>query len=669
MPTIVKSKGNTRTYACADINNVYAAIQGGTYRTEKRATMVRFAADYRKTKGSEMVTAFCGLTMLSICNLPGEQEANAVLAKIRNIPHTLLAYRSDDRRSVYLVCRLAWNEATTPTTTEQMLRYLQNGYKLSHYLYANQLTMLLDTEAPSLSLEFPLSYDPEAYLSLQSTPFYVDDSELDMPRLLVPEVQKGVKLLTGMDERETLSYIFHSCHHKAILKARQLAKDELTWHEKVLDLLAQYCYESGLPQGYATSHARLVTSASQHEVDIIFTNAYAEELLKPLPFGHVDKNAMLTLQTEAFLNAYYQLRRNTLTGEVQYRERSAYVYDYRPLTEQVLNSMTIRALKVGIGSWDKDVRRLMNSNDIELFDPLAEYMMNLPRWDGKDRVAELASRIPCQWKRAGHFLHTWLLSMVAHWLGKDSLHGNAIVPLLIGDQGCGKTTLASIILPPDLRTYYNDKVDFRGDSDLMAGLSSFALINIDEFDSLKKSQQPTLKYLLSKSEVKFRPAYGKTIEHRRRYASFIATTNLSHPLVDRTGSRRFMCIRVTSGKRIDTYSPIYYEQLYAQLYAEIRDGHHYWLDEAETAEVQEHNAQYVRLTNLSEMIDSVIQITENEDTREWHSIEEILNRLNNRYSYFVASNSTHRDIGRLLTEKGLEKKKANTGTLYKFTMK
>ena len=69
--------------------------------------------------------------------------------------------------------------------------------------------------------------------------------------------------------------------------------------------------------------------------------------------------------------------------------------------------------------------------------------------------------------------------MVAHWKGIDRNHGNAIVPMLIGDQGCGKTAFCGIILPEELRDYYNDKIDFKNDTAINLGLTSFALINID----------------------------------------------------------------------------------------------------------------------------------------------------------------------------------------------
>ena len=92
-------------------------------------------------------------------------------------------------------------------------------------------------------------------------------------------------------------------------------------------------------------------------------------------------------------------------------------------------------------------------------------------------------------------------------------------------QGCGKSTFCGQVLPPELTRYYNDRVNFKNEYDLLNQLSSFALINVDEFDSIGASRQPLLKYLLSKPDVKLRVPYGTAMTQRRRYASFIATTN------------------------------------------------------------------------------------------------------------------------------------------------
>ncbi|MBO7138522.1 MAG: hypothetical protein J6V92_08670, partial [Bacteroidaceae bacterium] len=95
-------------------------------------------------------------------------------------------------------------------------------------------------------------------------------------------------------------------------------------------------------------------------------------------------------------------------------------------------------------------------------------------------------------------------------------------------------------IPQPLRRRGEAAYEGRGDTTI--SLTSFALINIDEFDKTSNSQQIVLKYLLSSSDVKFRPPYGKTIKQYRRYTSFIGTTNQMQPLVDPTGSRRFVCV-------------------------------------------------------------------------------------------------------------------------------
>lgn len=46
----------------------------------------------------------------------------------------------------------------------------------------------------------------------------------------------------------------------------------------------------------------------------------------------------------------------------------------------------------------------------------------------------------------------------------------------------------------------------------------YAREELDEFDAMSKSQQPILKYLISKHEIKFRPPYGRVMEERQRLA-------------------------------------------------------------------------------------------------------------------------------------------------------
>ena len=125
---------------------------------------------------------------------------------------------------------------------------------------------------------------------------------------------------------------------------------------------------------------------------------------------------------------------NIMRGVAEYRQRTALGFDFQDLTEQARNSMTLRAMEQGIKCWDKDIRRYVNSDDIEQYDPMNDFLEHLPQWDGKDRVTPLALRIHTTYKEWPRLFHIWMLSMVAMWQGKGQLTGNALVPLLIGRQ-------------------------------------------------------------------------------------------------------------------------------------------------------------------------------------------------------------------------------------------
>jgi predicted P-loop ATPase len=258
---------------------------------------------------------------------------------------------------------------------------------------------------------------------------------------------------------------------------------------------------------------------------------------------------------------------------------------------------------------------------------MTDFLDHLPKWDGQDRVEPLARRIKTDYEAWPQLFHIWMRSMVAMWRGKGQLTGNALVPLLIGRQGCGKTSFCRILLPRDQREYYNDRINFKNESDLNLGLTSFALINLDEFDRVTQRQQVVLKYLVSTFDLKYRPPYGKAYSSHRRYASFIATTNESMPLTDPSGSRRFICVTVEGD--IDFESPIDYPQLYAQLEYEVSTLRlRYHLTREEEHQLMEHNLRYQRLTQLGEQLMSLFQkpegtSKENPEGGQWMTLKDI----------------------------------------------
>lgn len=281
------------------------------------------------------------------------------------------------------------------------------------------------------------------------------------------------------------------------------------------------------------------------------------------------------LAVEQFLQNHYLFRRNVLNGKIEYATLPAQdESEYRELTPEAEMSIIIRARKELADEKcnpKSDIQDLLRSEEVRAYNPICEFLEDLPQWDGQNHVARLFSRLPGLSTEQHHFLAVWLRSAVAHWLQMDVMHGNECVPTLIGAQGCGKTTFVRRLLPQQLRQYYLDHLNLSNKFDKEMALTNNLLVNLDELDAIRPSQHSALKQTLSKSKVNGRPIFGRAQADRPRYASFVATTNNLHPLTDATGSRRYICLTIPEGQLIDNTGDIDYLQLYAQVLYELRE--------------------------------------------------------------------------------------------------
>ncbi len=334
------------------------------------------------------------------------------------------------------------------------------------------------------------------------------------------------------------------------------------------------------------------------------------------------------LVIEQFLMANYRFRRNILNGKLEFAilpeadnkaegntveaidslsnasDEEANL-EFRPLTQAALNSIVIRAKREQImekGSPKTEITEYVQSEEVPEHNPVQVFLKGLPVWDGQNHIARVFGRIPGLSSEQLNFLTIWLRSAVAHWLGMDMLHGNECVPTLIGPQGCGKTTFVRRLLPLELREYYLDHLNLSNKFDKEMALTNNLLVNLDELDAIRPSQQSSLKQTLSVSKVNGRPIFGRVQEDRRRFASFVATTNNRHPLKDATGSRRYICILIPDSQMIDNTGEIDYGQLYAQVTYELLEKKApYWFNNEEVARIQQLNQDFMEQKDIGEM--------------------------------------------------------------------
>jgi len=366
------------------------------------------------------------------------------------------------------------------------------------------------------------------------------------------------------------------------------------------------------------------------------------------------------LVVEQFLAESYLFRRNILNGKVEFAKKSeedGAEPAYRPLTQEALNSIVLRALREEITESNPKsvIQMIVSSEDVPQYNPIGDFLEHLPAWDGQNHVAQLFSRLPGITSEQAAFLAIWLRSTVAHWLQMDILHGNECVPVLIGAQGCGKTTFLRRLLPANLRQYYLDHLNLSNKFDKEMALTNNLLVNLDELDAIRPSQHASLKQTLSKSKVNGRPIYGASQEDRPRYASFVATTNNPHPLTDATGSRRYICLTIPQGKFIDNAGNIDYEQLYAQVLHELRvDKAPYWFNNDEVARIQQLNQNYQEKKDLTEMISSCFRKPKSDEDVKPISSTRVLQILQSDYTSLSITQGAKVNVGRAMRELGVE---------------
>ena len=381
---------------------------------------------------------------------------------------------------------------------------------------------------------------------------------------------------------------------------------------------------------------------------------------------------------ESFLDEYYLFRRNILSGKTEYliikkddeSEQEAKDGDWKVLTNNAFNSIVRHAKRLGIGenkSPRQDIDEFINSEEVPVYNPIKEYLESLPKWDGQNQVAELFGRIPGLTSEQLNWCSIWLRSAVAHWLQMDMLHGNEAVPILIGQQGCGKSTFAVRLLPEKLRQYFLDHINFGNKFDSEMALTHNLFVNIDELANMGASQQGKLKQTLSKVRVNGRPIFGKSQDDRLRFASFLATTNDEHPLCDPTGSRRYICLHIPAGEYIDNSSVINYDQLYAQVMYELcHQQTPYWFTNDEVARIQQKNLPFFKTDDLESMIRNCFRVPEGEEEDEgkWMNCSEIFQVLHEHYPMLMSNLSTKIHIGQSLKLMGCKMKHTKKGQAY-----
>ena len=177
------------------------------------------------------------------------------------------------------------------------------------------------------------------------------------------------------------------------------------------------------------------------------------------------------------------------------------------------------------------------------YNPLVGYLEVL-EWDGKPHIDNLLTDYlgadPSEYNIT--VMRTFLQGAVHR-----AYHPGCkfdLMPVLIGEQGDGKTTFFKYLACND--DWFNDNFNFKNlDSKaVVEAMSGRWILEMGEMDTLKKDSvtADALKAFITSQSDTYRTPFNRRPESRKRQCVFCGTSNDVNFLKDRTGNRRYLPI-------------------------------------------------------------------------------------------------------------------------------
>lgn len=230
------------------------------------------------------------------------------------------------------------------------------------------------------------------------------------------------------------------------------------------------------------------------------------------------------------------------------------------------------------------------------YHPVRDYL-GLLKWDGEPRLKiwllEYLNAVG-----DGSYLAAvgmrFLVSAVARVMAPGCQADHVLVPE--GPQGIGKTRTARTLAVRD--AWFAGDVPDLETKDAPMQLVGRWIVELAELKAIRNSQIERVKSFITQCTDTFRPPYGRRTAQFPRQCVFIATTNETEYLRDRTGNRRYWPVRC---QRIDLDGLLRdRDQLWAEAVHEFQAGTQWHLTDAEAALANVQQAERVYVTELEQ---------------------------------------------------------------------
>lgn len=206
--------------------------------------------------------------------------------------------------------------------------------------------------------------------------------------------------------------------------------------------------------------------------------------------------------------------------------------------------ITLRKLGVGPGAIGSDVMRLalLKVAADRTFDSAINWAHTLPNWDGVERIDTFIHRYlggeDSPYTRAvGRY---WWTAHAGRVLKPGCQADMAIV--MISQQGTGKTSTLKAIAP--FPEYYVEINMTHRDDDLSRSLEGKVIGEMAELNGVRGREVESVKAFISRTKESWVPKYREHPISFPRRLVLVGTSNEEEFLVDQTGNRRWLPVRM-----------------------------------------------------------------------------------------------------------------------------
>jgi hypothetical protein len=561
------------------------------------------------------------------------------MQKINSDPHTFISYKTisgDGIRVIYRYQRESIVNGQSLIVNCQLNGVPWRAAFICGNEYYKQLTGYdYDSACSNYGRLSGLAHDPDVYYNPEAEPFVITD-EMIVEANFAEGTQEGRPYKEQTPGSQTTTAKEAWSRVQELLSRRNMVYEPQHRHDYILH--ACYLFNRfGVPDNELRTWAENQwNDFDARERESLITHCYKKEGEHGtwrLHNNHRKKsheNSMITIaEIRQWLSNHVELAYNVVTDQTMIKT----IDDLRlTIDDYHAEPKDEKQKKVSISQWsivnsqwsivddrilatlrsqmavdtDKrvlksDVYDVIKSDFAPLVHPVRDYIKELPKWDGTDRVSELVSHIHAEALLPGQTqeeaqqdllwaFHKWMGAMVATWMS-DHVANHEIFTI-IGRQGIYKTTLFRYLLPTVLRTYFweNAHNTFSTKDDHLA-LAENCLVDIEEVEASTQHELSELKSLATSDTVKERRPYAKFREPKHRLASLCATGNQQRFLTDETGNRRWLCFKVSSIDDPRTWK-LDYRQLHAQIWEELQQGFRYWFDGDDEKRVERINQPF-----------------------------------------------------------------------------